>query len=66
VRVRVNGTWQELVTPTSVAAVVTSLTPMVAGIAVAVNEMVVPRGAWETTRLDDGDRVEILTAVQGG
>ncbi|MFL6117276.1 MAG: sulfur carrier protein ThiS [Catenulispora sp.] len=36
------------------------------GIAVAVNEAVVPRAAWDATKLAPGDRVEILTAVQGG
>jgi sulfur carrier protein len=36
------------------------------GIAVAVNGTVVPRSSWEETRLDDADRVEILTAVAGG
>ncbi|GAA2045540.1 sulfur carrier protein ThiS [Catenulispora yoronensis] len=36
------------------------------GIAVAVNEAVVPRAAWDATELEPGDRVEILTAVQGG
>ena len=37
-----------------------------AGIAVAVNDAVVPRGAWTRTRLCQADRVEVLTAVQGG
>lgn len=36
------------------------------GVAVAVNEEVVPRSAWDTTPLDAGDRVEILRAAQGG
>ncbi|MFE7133927.1 sulfur carrier protein ThiS [Streptomyces sp. NPDC057638] len=36
------------------------------GIAAAVNETVVPRGEWPGTLLGDGDRVEVLTAVQGG
>jgi sulfur carrier protein len=36
------------------------------GIAVAVNEAVVPRTAWAATPLAPGDRVEVLTAVQGG
>ena len=31
-----------------------------------VNETVVPRGLWETTRVCGGERVEILTAAQGG
>jgi len=37
-----------------------------AGSAVAVNGEVVPRGEHATTRLEDGDVVEIVTAVQGG
>ena len=36
------------------------------GIAVAVNGEVVPRSAWEATGLQPGDRVEVLTAAQGG
>jgi sulfur carrier protein len=36
------------------------------GVAVAVDGEVVPRGAWEETRLDDGQQVEVLQAVQGG
>ena len=38
----------------------------VQGIAVAVNDAVVPRGLWADTRIAPGDRVEIVTAVQGG
>ncbi|MGV0433267.1 sulfur carrier protein ThiS [Corynebacterium sp. 20_84] len=37
-----------------------------AGTAVAVDGDVVPRSEWETTKLDDGAKVDILTAVQGG
>ncbi|MHA7726699.1 sulfur carrier protein ThiS [Corynebacterium hesseae] len=36
------------------------------GTAVAVAEQVVPRSQWETTPLNEGAAVEILTAVQGG
>jgi len=36
------------------------------GVAVAVNEEVVPRSAWEITGLAPGDRVEVLRAAQGG
>jgi sulfur carrier protein len=36
------------------------------GLAVARNGEVVPRGAWETTTLAPGDRIEIVGAVQGG
>lgn len=36
------------------------------GVAVAVNDAVVPRGSWATTHVAPGDRVEVVTAVQGG
>lgn len=36
------------------------------GIAVAVNDEVVRKGEWETTILREGDRVEVITALQGG
>lgn len=36
------------------------------GVAVAVNNEVVPRGSWASTTLCPGDQVEILTATQGG
>ena len=36
------------------------------GLAVAVNETVVPRDDWAARPLCEGDVVEIVTAVQGG
>ncbi|MCW1249033.1 sulfur carrier protein ThiS [Acaricomes phytoseiuli] len=36
------------------------------GLAVARNGEVVPRASWASTRLADGDRLDIVTAVQGG
>jgi len=36
------------------------------GLAVAVEGEVVPRGDWERTALAEGQRVEVLHAVQGG
>lgn len=36
------------------------------GIAAAVDAVVVPRSRWSTTGLEPGQRVEIITAMQGG
>ena len=36
------------------------------GVAVAVDGEVVPRSAWQTTALRDGQRVEVVGAIQGG
>ncbi|WP_426363453.1 sulfur carrier protein ThiS [Streptomyces sp. E-08] len=64
--VSVNGEARELSGPLSLDALVATLTTARSGVAAALNETVVPRGEWTTTLLGDGDRVEVLTAVQGG
>jgi sulfur carrier protein len=50
----------------SVAQLVDSLGQGRAGLAVAINGEVVPRSVWEQRPLRDDDRVEVLTAAQGG
>lgn len=64
--ITVNGAASDLPAGTTLAAVVAAMTQAPSGVAVAVNDTVVPRGAWPATALGDGDRVEVLTAVQGG
>jgi sulfur carrier protein len=66
VNVIVNGEPVELSDGATTAAAVQVLTSAPSGIAVAVNGEVVRRSRWESTPLADGDRVEVLTAVQGG
>ncbi|MGH9020711.1 MAG: sulfur carrier protein ThiS [Acidimicrobiales bacterium] len=36
------------------------------GVAVAINGEVVSRSAWSSTRVVDGDAVEVVTAAAGG
>ena len=65
--ITVNGEARSDVAPgTTLACVVALLTQAPSGVAAAVNDAVVPRGAWVSYTLGDGDRVEVLTAVQGG
>ncbi|MFF1547382.1 sulfur carrier protein ThiS [Streptomyces sp. NPDC058291] len=64
--VSVNGELREFAPGTALDSVVRSLTPAPCGVAAALNETVVPRAQWPSTSLADGDRVEVLTAVQGG
>lgn len=40
--------------------------PSTPGVAVAVGERVVRRTEWAETAVADGDRVEVITAAQGG
>jgi sulfur carrier protein len=65
-RLTVNGADRDMAGEPDVAALVTELTGERRGIAVAVNGAVVPRSAWASVRLRDGDRVEVLSAAQGG
>ncbi|MFJ4919280.1 sulfur carrier protein ThiS [Streptomyces sp. NPDC088725] len=66
VTVSVNGEPHALAPATTLDVLVAALTPAPSGVAAAVNETVVPRTRWQGTVLGDGDRVEVLTAVQGG
>ncbi|MFI0368036.1 sulfur carrier protein ThiS [Actinomadura sp. 1N219] len=65
-KVIVNGEPRELPDGASVAEAVASVTGAASGVAAAVNDEVVRRSAWEATTLRDADRLEVLTAVQGG
>ena len=70
----VNGEPYPLAAPTTVAHLVATLLPELVGdtgtvprgVAVAIDDAVLPRSTWSSTTLRDGDRVEVVTAVQGG
>ncbi|WP_084956772.1 sulfur carrier protein ThiS [Thermoactinospora rubra] len=65
-KITINGTPREVPDGMTVAQAVRILTAQTTGVAVAVNDEVVRRGAWDSTTLGESDRVEVLTAVQGG
>lgn len=64
--ITLNGQPRELTGDNTVAAAVALLTTTDKGCAVAVNDEVIPRPDWSSRSLSAGDRVEVLTAVQGG
>ncbi|MEV6169804.1 sulfur carrier protein ThiS [Streptomyces sp. NPDC051954] len=64
--VSVNGEPRRIAPGTALDTLVKSLTAAPSGVAAALNETVVPRAEWSATSLSEGDRVEVLTAVQGG
>jgi sulfur carrier protein len=66
--IQVNGKTSSVADNTTLADVVQahSHDEDATGVAVAVNETVVPRREWPTRRLAAGDVVEIIHAVQGG
>ena len=64
----VNGASREAARGATVAEVLAQLgvSPGAAGVAVARNGEVVLRARWTDVVLAEGDRVEVLQAVQGG
>ena len=66
--VTLNGEQREIPTGATIASVLELLavSPGARGIAVAVQGEVIPRGAWESTELRAGARVEVVAAIQGG
>lgn len=51
---------------TPVGELVTSLSISVAGCAVAVGTKIVPASSWHSFVLNDGDKITIIRATQGG
>ena len=67
--ISVNGTARQVTDRITVAALVRDMNGADAdgrGVAVAVDAEVVPRSAWERVELAEGQRVEVVGAIQGG
>jgi sulfur carrier protein len=62
----VNGEPYDVPDGTTVADLATQHDADRRGCALAVDGAVVPRGQWTASRLHDGQRIEIVRAVQGG
>ena len=67
-RIFVNGDEREVPEGVTVAGLVseTASAPSGRGVAVAIDAEVVPRSEWGETLVAEGQRVEILVAIQGG
>ena len=68
-RIVVNGNEREVAERLTVAELVRALDSGRAdgrGVAVAVEAQVVPRSEWDRAELSEGQRVEVLGAIQGG
>jgi sulfur carrier protein len=66
IQVIVNGAQHRLEQPLDVAALIARLELQGKRIAVERNGEIVPKSAHRTTRVADGDRLEIVVAVGGG
>ena len=62
----VNGEEWEMAEGATVADVLRRLGAPETGVAVACRGEVIPRASWQATPVRDGDKIDVLTAVQGG
>lgn len=65
-QILLNGKAHQATAEASVQELVRAVSDRESGIAVALNSAVVPRSSWSDTRVREGDRVDVVTAVQGG
>ncbi len=66
-RIHLNDTPRELPAPATLATLARELgLAERRGVAVALNDAVVPRASWPATALSEGDRVLVIQATQGG
>ena len=62
----VNGTSTEVVPGLTLGAYIDQLGRGRKGLAVAMGDTVIRRGLWDETVMTEHDRIEVLTAAQGG
>ncbi len=65
-KIVLNGEDRSLAAPVTVAQLLASLQMPERGVAVEVNQQIVPRGLHQQHWLQDGDQLEIVSLVGGG
>jgi sulfur carrier protein len=68
IAVHINGAAVTIAEAASIIDIVRGqgLDPTTRGIAVALNDSILPSARWEATKLAAGDRIEIVKAFAGG
>ena len=64
--VEVNGNPRDLAAGTTLHELIVEVMGTLRGSAAAVDGEVVPRSDWASYSIQDGQRIELITAVQGG
>ena len=66
IAVHINGTIKEIQTGTTISALTNDLDVAHKKIALEVNREIIPRSQFDSRILQNGDKIEIVTAVGGG
>lgn len=65
-KVKINNEELDFTSSTSVNDYIHSLSLPSSGLAIAINNVLVPRNQWETTQFQENDQVIIIQAAYGG
>ncbi len=65
-KIRINGELKEVEKPINLSELLEKLNVQKKGIAVELNQAVVPKDSWPSIHVDEGDTVEIVQFVGGG
>ena len=63
---RINGISNKIEFGTTISDLINKLNITNKKIALEVNEQIIPRSQFDTRMIEDGDQIEIVTAVGGG
>ncbi len=65
-KIEVNGSPKEILEQTSLKELVDSMLNETKGVAVAINDVVIPKSQWTEMNINQGDKVLFIKATQGG
>lgn len=66
ISINVNNSITQVTEDSSLAAVIAHFSVLTSGIAVAVNNTVIPKSNWESITVHANDNILIIQATQGG
>ncbi len=64
--IKVNGSPKEILEKTNLKELVDSMLNATKGVAIAINDVVIPKVQWYETKLSQDDKVLFIKATQGG
>ncbi|ASG04930.1 sulfur carrier protein ThiS [Vibrio anguillarum] len=66
ITIKINQKFHQVSAGTSITDLTKLLSITITGCVFALNQSVVPRSAWSTTLLSEGDQISLFQAIAGG
>ncbi|MCA6222702.1 sulfur carrier protein ThiS [Photorhabdus antumapuensis] len=65
-KITVNDQPMELIAPLAIQQLLEQLEQTQPGMALAINQTIIPRSEWNTHQINDGDNILLFQAIAGG